>query len=292
MAVEERDPYTGHLTTGHEWNGIKELNTRVPMAIWFFIIVTHVWALIYWILMPSWPLIWTYTKGLLETDQRKVVAEQLEDANAQRATWMRKIDAESFRAILADNNLMRNVRETGHRLFGDNCAACHGSNAQGRTGYPNLVSKSLLWGDDPTAIAETIRIGINSGHQEARSSQMPAFGRDKMLSRDEIEHVVTYVLSLSGREPAEAKAGEIAAGEAVFAANCAACHGEKGTGNIEMGSRNLTDLSWLYGGDRKTIFETVWNGRQGQMPTWEGRLSPVQRKILALYIADLRAPKQ
>lgn len=291
MAVEERDPYTGHLTTGHDWNGIKELNTRVPTAIWVFVAVTHIFAFVYWILMPTWPLGVTYTKGLLGIDQRQVVAQSLERANAERATWMHKVETEDFKTILADQTLMRDVRETGHRLFGDNCAACHGRDAQGQPGYPNLVSKSLLWGEDPAAIAETLRIGINSGHQEARSSQMPAFGRDKMLTREEIEHVVTYVQSLSGHKPAGTSAATLAAGEEVFNGNCVACHGEKGTGNPEMGSRNLTDNSWVYGGDRRSIMETVWTGRQGQMPTWEGRLSPVQRKILALYITDLRAAR-
>lgn len=293
MAVEERDPYTGHMTTGHEWNGIKELNTRVPLAVWFFIIVTHLFALVYWVLMPAWPLGSTYTKGLLGVDQRKSVAEALQEADAERAKWMKRIEAESFEEIQADPDLMRRVRETGHRLFGDNCAACHGANAQGQKGFPNLARNSLLWGDTPATIAETIRIGINSGHNETRTSQMPAFGRDKMLERKDIENVVAFVQSLSGpASDAETNAAQIAAGKEVFAANCAACHGENAQGNVEMGSRNLTDRSWIYGGNRETIFNTVWNGRKGQMPTWETRLSPVERKILAVYIADLRLPRQ
>src|SRR5215472_5265216 len=126
MAVEERDPYTGHMTTSHEWNGIKELNTRVPRAVYFFLAVTATFSVIYWLLMPAWPLGWSYTKGLLGIDQREAVTEALQQAAAARAPWTKRIETQSFAEIEADPDLMRDVRETGHRLFGDNCAACHG----------------------------------------------------------------------------------------------------------------------------------------------------------------------
>ena len=136
MAVEERDPYTGYMTTGHEWNGIKELNTPVPRPVYFFLIVTALFAVIYWILMPAWPLGVTYTKGLLGIDQRNTVAESLKLAALERGAWTERIEAESFKDIQADPRLMDMVRQTGRTLFGDNCAACHGSNAQGRQGIP------------------------------------------------------------------------------------------------------------------------------------------------------------
>ncbi len=293
MAVEERDPYTGHMTTGHEWNGIKELNTRVPRPVYFFLAVTFTFAVIYWVLMPAWPLGWTYTKGLLGIDQRKTVAEALQQEAAERASWISRIESESFVEIQADNGLMQHVRDTGHRPFGDNCAACHRANAQGQKGFPNLATKSLLWGDDPEAIAETIRVGINSANKDTRVSQMPAFGRDRMLERKDITNVVAYVQSLSNpASVTESNAAEVAAGKEVFAANCVACHGDDAKGKTEMGSRNLTDGSWIYGGDQETLFDTVWNGHQGHMPTWEASLSPVERKILTLYILDLRSHKR
>src|SRR5690554_701534 len=144
MSVKERDPLTGHLTTGHEWNGITELNTRVPRAVWFFIIVTHVWALVYWVLMPAWPMVNTYTKGLLGADQQIRVERQLSAANAQRATWANRLASLPADEIRADPDLMAHVGRTAPALFGDNCAACHGIRADGGPGFPSLVDDAWL----------------------------------------------------------------------------------------------------------------------------------------------------
>ena len=165
MAVDERDPHTGYMTTGHEWNGIKELNTPVPRAVYFFLIVTALFAFVYWVLMPAWPLGLTYTKGLLGIDQRTTVTESLKQA-ALRTRGLDAADRErrAIRPIQADPSLMTIVRQTGRTLFGDNCAACHGFNAKGGKGFPNLTTASWLWGGDPETIAETIRVGINSTH--------------------------------------------------------------------------------------------------------------------------------
>jgi cytochrome c oxidase cbb3-type subunit 3 len=283
-----RDPHTGHMTTGHEWNGIIELNTPVPRVIYFFLIVTALFALGYWVLMPAWPIGSTYTKGLLGIDQRDIVSQSLKQATLDRATWTARIESEDFAQIRNDPALMQAVRETGRALFGDNCAACHGRHATGGKGYPNLTTNAWLWGGSPETIAETIRVGINSAHPETRTSQMMAFGRDGVLKRDEIENVVAFVHSLSN--PAAAPADKAAAGKAVFADNCASCHGENGKGNTELGAPDLTDAFWIYGGDPETLYTTVWGGRQGHMPTWETRLSALDRKILALYLTDLRKP--
>jgi cytochrome c oxidase cbb3-type subunit 3 len=290
VAVSERDPHTGYLTTGHEWNGIKELNTPVPRAVYFFLITTFLFSVGYWILMPAWPLGVSFTRGLLGIDQRETVTKSLQQAVLERSVWTRRIEAEDFAAIRADAGLMRVVRETGRTLFGDNCAACHGTNAKGSKGFPNLTTAAWLWGGSPEQIAETIRVGVNSGHPNARSSQMLAFGRDQVLKRDEIENVVAYVRSLSAPAGA-AQAKAVEAGRAVFAANCASCHGEEGKGNPELGAPDLTDNIWLYGGDEASVYATVWGGRQGHMPSWESRLTALDRKILTLYVADLRAVK-
>jgi cytochrome c oxidase cbb3-type subunit 3 len=290
VAVKERDPKTGYLTTGHEWNGIKELNTPVPRAVYVFLIATALFAIGYWILMPAWPIGSTYTKGLLHRDQRTTVAESLKQAALGRSVWTAQIEAKSFSEIQGDPGLMEAVRETGRTLFGDNCAACHGRNAMGGKGFPNLTTQSWLWGGTPESIAETIRVGINSAHPESRVSQMPAFGRDSILPRGDIETIVAYVRSLSNSGGADSPADKIEAGKAVFAANCIACHGDAGQGNAELGAPNLTDQVWIYGGDRLSIYTTVWSGRQGHMPTWEARLSGLDRKILALYLVDLRVP--
>ncbi|TXH34192.1 MAG: cytochrome-c oxidase, cbb3-type subunit III [Rhodospirillaceae bacterium] len=290
MSVEERDPHTGYLTTGHEWNGIKELNTPVPRAVYFFLIATALFSLGYWILMPAWPFGSGYTKGVLGIDQRQIVSQSIVEAARDRATWTTRIQQASFADIQADPALMMVVRETGPRLFGDNCAACHGADARGNKGFPNLTTNSWLWGGSPEAIAETIRVGINSAHPDSRVSQMLAFGRDGMLQRPDIENVVAYVRSLSHADLATDKtvADRIAAGNTVFANNCASCHGPDGKGDPSVGAPNLTDAFWIYGGDEQTVFDTVWGGRQGHMPTWEDRLSEVDRKILTLYLVDQR----
>lgn len=290
MAVEERDPHTGYLTTGHEWNGIKELNTPVPRPVWFFLIVTALFALGYWVLMPAWPTGITYTKGLLGIDQRNIVAESLKTAALERSVWTKRIESESFAQVQADPRLMDAVRQTGRTLFGDNCAVCHGTKATGGNGFPNLTTDSWLYGGSPEAIVETIRVGINSAHPESRVSQMPAFGRDKILARNEIESVAHYVQSLS--KPSSRPANEIEAGRKIFLTGCAACHGDNAKGKTENGAPDLTDAFWIYGGDLQSIYTTVWDGRQGRMPTWEARLSPLDRKILALYLVDLRTPKK
>lgn len=277
----ERDPVTGHMTTGHEWNGIKELNTPVPKMVWFFLISTFLFSVVWWVLMPAWPLGSTYTKGILGVDQRRVVADDLKRAAEQAPAWVAKVADTDYAALQADPALMEQVRRHGAVLFGDNCAACHGVGGSGGPGFPALAAGSWLWGGSPEALAETIRVGINSDHPDTRVSQMPAFGRDQMLTRPDIIAVLAHVRSLSGAGPASA------AGQELFIANCAACHGEEGRGMMEMGAPNLTDATWIYGGDEQTVFTTIFNGRQGHMPRWDQRLGDLDRKVLALYVADL-----
>jgi len=281
------------MTTGHEWNGIKELNTPVPRLVYFFLTVAIGFSVVYWILMPAWPIGTTYTKGLLGIDQRKTVAATLKQAAIDQSVWTQRIDKESFQQIQTDPATMQIVRATGHRLFADNCAACHGADARGHYGFPNLTSESWLWGGSPEALAETIRVGINSANPDSRVSQMPAFGKDKILSRADIDKVVDYVRTLSDSAASkEISVDQIQAGKKLFVTNCASCHGDDGRGKTDAGAPNLTDKFWIYGGDPQSIFTTVWGGRQGHMPTWQGRLSPVERKILALYLFDRRASSQ
>jgi cytochrome c oxidase cbb3-type subunit 3 len=282
----ERDPKTGWLTTGHEWNGLTELNTPLPRLVSLFLALAVLFSVGYWVLMPAWPVGTTYTKGLLGLDDRAELTELVKQATMERATWTNQIATRSFAEIQAEPRLMTAVRKTGPTLFGDNCAACHGRDAKGGKGFPDLRTTSWLWGGSLEAIAETIRVGINSAHPESRSSQMPAFGRDQILERTDIENVVAYVLSLSDTKEKPVP-GNAEAGKAVFAANCVVCHGSDAKGKSDVGAPNLTDRFWMYGGDETSIYNTIWGGRQGHMPTWESRLSPVDRKILTLYLVDL-----
>lgn len=290
MAVGERDKVSGQMTTGHEWNGIKELNTPVPRILWAFLIGATCFAVLWTLLMPSWPGINGYFRGLLGVDQHAAVAQSVAEARAERAAWVSRIETEDFAAIEADADLMQVVRQNGAALFGDNCAACHGTSATGGPGYPNLVAAPTMWGEDAETIAETIRVGINGTSPETRFAQMLAFGKDQMLPRQEVEAVVSYVETLS--QPARVEnvdPDQLALGQELFVANCAACHGEDATGMTETGAPNLADGFWTYGGDRAAIRHSVYYGRAGTMPSWEGRLSPADIKLLALYVRDLRA---
>lgn len=292
MELGKRDPITGRETTGHEWNGIEELDTPVPRVVLFFLTVTTLFAIGYWIAMPAWPLWSTYTKGILGVDQREIVARQVAEARQDRAPWVDKIAALDFAAIQADPDLMGRVQLAGRTLFEDNCAACHGVKASGGPGFPNLSAKSWLWGGTPDKIAETIRIGINSTNEDTRISQMTAFGRDGVLNATQISNVVAYVRSLSGLGSEDAAdAPAIAAGKEVFAANCVSCHGDDAKGKLDMGAPDLTDKYWIYGGSLDTVFTSVYSGRQGHMPHWGTRLSDVDIKILALYVEALRPPQ-
>ncbi len=264
MSVGERDEHTGYLTTGHEWNGITELNTPVPRAVYVFFILSFVFSVGYWVLMPAWPIGTTYTKGLLGLDQRDTVRASLKEAALERAVWNKQIETQSFADIQANAPLMTIVRQTGRVLFRDNCAACHGIDAKGGPGFPNLTSGSWLWGGGPEAIAETIRVGINSSHPNTRTSQMLAFGRDQLLSSADIGKVAAYVRTLSNPMAAQdAKPGDVEAGKSIFAANCVSCHGDGGKGKTDVGATNLTSGSWIYGGDLQSIATTIWGGPSG-----------------------------
>ena len=289
MGVIERDPYTGQATTGHEWNGIKELNTPVPRPVYFFLITMGVFALGWTLLMPSWPYGTGYFKGLLGVDQKQAVAKSIKEATAERANWMTRIEKEDLAQIQSDTDLMRTVREDGRTLFGDNCAACHGANARGNKGFPNIAESPMLWGDDPQTVLQTVTDGINGADPNTRVSQMLAFGRDGMLTQEQVSLLAGFVTSLS--DPAmvtDKNKEDIAKGKDLFVTNCVACHGKDAKGLVESGAPNLSDQYWIYGGSRGDIYQTIFSGRQGHMPSWGARLTPAQIKIITLYLLDLR----
>lgn len=289
MELEKRDRVTGRMTTGHEWNGIEELETPIPRVVFFFLGATVLFSLICWVLYPTWPLGATFTKGLTGFDQRNLVTEQVAKADAERASaWAGKVEAMSYAEIEADPVLMQPVKEAGRTLFVDNCAVCHGVDASGGPGFPNLAAKSWLWGGEPDAIEETIKVGINSTKDDTRVSQMMAFGRDGILTPAQVSDVVAYVLSLSGNAGDTAR---VDAGKEVFADNCVACHGDEGKGNQDVGAPDLTDNFWIYGGDVTSVYTSVYSGRQGHMPHWDTRLSPLQLKLLTLYVYTLDGTK-
>lgn len=284
---QEIDPFTGHETTGHEWNGIKELNTPFPrIALWALILAVG-YSVIAWVLLPAWPTGKSYTPGLLGLTETTQAETELAHLDALRSGWVERFAEGDFQAIQADPALMALARPEAARLFADNCAACHGANGQGHDGrggigFPALSDPVKLWSSEPADIAETIRVGINSAHDETNVSEMPAFGRDEMLTPEEIDALVPYVVALAaGTADPDSPAATL------FADNCASCHGEGGEGGVGVGAPALAHHHWIYGGEPAQIRKTIWNGRKGEMPAWEGRLTAAERNMLALYVLEL-----
>jgi cytochrome c oxidase cbb3-type subunit 3 len=282
---ENFDHVTGKTTTGHSWDGIKELNTPLPRWWVLTFYACIVWAFGYWIVYPAWPLVWGYTTGVAHYSSRADVAVELANLEKIRGDKMVTLGAAPLADIERDPALLALARARGKAVFGDNCAPCHGSGAAGAKGFPNLNDDDWLWGGSLEQIQETLQYGIRSGDAEAHEGAMLAFGRDGTLKKPEIVTVANFVRSLSGLATAPGYKAD--AGQKLFAENCASCHGDAGKGNQEMGAPNLTDGIWLYGSDEATIVETVTNGRNGVMPAWSGRLDPATIKALTVYVHSL-----
>ena len=281
MAERETDAPTGVETTGHEWDGIKELDNPLPRW-WLWIWAASIaFAVGYWILMPAWPGIHGYTKGLLHASDRAEVSTQLHALDVQRGAGAELVRKASLDQIERDPKLQAYAQQVGQSVFGDNCATCHGIGGTGAKGYPNLRDDVWLWGGTLEDIQHTITVGVRSGHADARLSQMPAFGRDELLPAATIGDLTEYVVKLSGR-PADAAA--VARAAPVFVEQCASCHGVEGRGDPRVGAPNLTDHEWLYGASREAIRGQIHAGNGGVMPAWGGRLSPETIKALAVYI--------
>ncbi|WP_222875869.1 cytochrome-c oxidase, cbb3-type subunit III [Terrihabitans soli] len=279
------DQVTGRETTGHEWDGIRELNTPLPRWWLWTLYATIVWAVGYWIFYPAWPLVTSYTTGVSGWMTRTAVEDSIAELHAIRGETGKKIISAGLSEIENTPDLLSYARAQGKAAFATNCATCHGSGASGAVGYPNLNDDDWLWGGTLDQIATTIRHGVRSADQKAHSGVMLPFGRTGMLQRPQVDLVVDYVRSLSGLE---VRAGsDLPAGAAIFKQNCASCHGDDGKGKRDTGAPNLTDVIWLYGSSREDVFQSVWNGRGGVMPNWQGRLDEATIKSLAVYVHTL-----
>ncbi|ULB08844.1 cytochrome-c oxidase, cbb3-type subunit III [Cereibacter azotoformans] len=274
-------------TTGHSWDGIEEYDNPMPRWwLWTFY-VTIIWAIGYSILYPAWPLVNDATKGLLGQSTRADVAAEIQayaDANAEIRT--RLVETE-LTEIATNPDLVQYATNAGAAVFRTNCVQCHGSGAAGvqGQGYPNLLDDDWIWGGDIESIHTTVTHGIrNTTDDNARYSEMPRFGADGLLDDTQLSQVVEYVLQISGQEHDAALATE---GATVFLDNCAACHGDDGTGSRDVGAPNLTDAIWLYGGSRETITESVTYARFGVMPNWNNRLSEADIRSVAIYVHGL-----
>ncbi len=281
---KEVDQVSGTETTGHEWDGIKELNTPLPRWwLWTFY-ACCLWAVAYWVVMPAWPMVSSFTKGVIGYSSREQLAESMAAARDAQAGYLGRIQQASLDEIADSRELLDFAMAGGGSAFAVNCSQCHGLGAAGSTGFPNLNDDDWIWGGSLEAIHQTINYGIRSDHDETRFNEMPAFGRDEILTREDINDVTEYVLSLSGSETDPAAAGR---GADIFVEQCSACHMEDGTGNQDLGAPNLTDAIWLYGGDKADVVETVTNSRSGMMPAWTGRLDDTTIKQLAVYVHSL-----
>ncbi|RDV04363.1 cytochrome-c oxidase, cbb3-type subunit III [Undibacter mobilis] len=282
MAEEHKqiDALTGTATTGHEWDGLRELNTPLPRWwLWTFYL-TIIWSIGYWVVYPAWPLVTNATQGLFGYHSRAAVVEDINALHAMRGPMMQQLATASTAEIAASPQLIDFARAQGRVAFADNCAPCHGAGGGGAKGYPNLNDDDWLWGGKLADIEQTIRYGVRSGNDKGHQGNMPPF--KDVLKPAEMSSVADYVRSLSGLST---EAGvDLKAGQKVFADNCAVCHGDAGKGNREVGAPNLTDKIWLYGSDKATIVQGLQQGRGGVMPVWEGRLSEPAIKALAVYV--------
>jgi len=282
---KEIDDVSGTETTGHEWDGIKELNTPLPRWwLWLFY-ACIAFSVGYWILMPAWPTFGGYTHGLLNHSAREDAMAAVRALKTARAAKETALAHASLREIEKDPDLLQFSLAEGKAAFGDNCAPCHGAGGQGGHGYPNLNDDVWIWGGKLEDIQHTITVGVRSTSPDTRQSQMPSFGRDGILKPTQIDDLTQFVLHLRA-QPSNAAAVKRAT--KLFADNCSTCHGPEGKGNRSMGAPNLTIHSgWLYGSRREDIHDQIWNGHGGVMPTWEGRLSPETIKSLAIYVHSL-----
>jgi cytochrome c oxidase cbb3-type subunit III len=280
------DAVSGHTTTGHEWDGIRELNTPLPRWwLWTFYL-TIIWSLAYWVVYPAWPLISSHTRGAFGYSSRADVAVELRELDALRDKSAAGLKTASLEEIKADPNLLRIALARGKAAFGDNCQGCHGQGGAGAPGYPTLADDDWLWGGKLADIQLTLQHGIRYALDDnTRQGNMLAFGRTGVLNKAEIEQVVDYTRSLARLDVTPGF--DAAKGKELYATNCAACHGDEGKGNQEVGAPSLIDPIWLYGNSRASMIETVTNGRAGVMPGWNGRLSPETIKSLTIYVHSL-----
>jgi cytochrome c oxidase cbb3-type subunit 3 len=280
MATPEKDPVTGRNTTGHEWDGIKELNTPLPKWWVYVFYASIVWAVGYWIVYPAWPTLTTYTKGIIGYSSRGELASDMQAAKDARGVWLAKFENASVEDIKKDPTLLNYALAGGKSAFAENCAPCHGSGGAGAYGYPTLADDEWIWGGTLDDIKQTITYGVRNPNENARAGEMPKFA-DGMLTAEQIATVSDYVLNLSKGPQAAAGSPD---GAALFAENCAACHAEDGSGQAAMGAPALNNGLWLYKGNKESIVAQVSNPKHGSMPAWGGRLDETTIKQLTVYV--------
>ncbi|GLQ16773.1 cytochrome-c oxidase, cbb3-type subunit III [Maritalea porphyrae] len=280
---KEIDDISGVETTGHEWDGIKELNNPLPRWwLWTFY-GTVAWAIVYVILFPAIPLLNGATPGILGYSSRGELAKEVAAADEAKAEFVTKIEATDVTEILGDSDLTRFAVQGGKSAYKVYCSQCHGAGAEGASGYPNLNDDDWLWGGTVDEIYTTIAHGVRyEADDDTRASEMPAFG--DILETADIRATADFVASLSGIEH---DAAHVETGKAVYEENCASCHGDSGEGIRELGAPKLNDALWLYGGTVDEIATQIAKPKHGMMPAWQARLGDATVKQLAIYVHSL-----
>ncbi len=281
----EKDSITGQETTGHEWDGIKELNSPLPKWWLYVLYATIVFSVIYYVLYPSIPGITGYTKGLIGGSAREALVEKLAKAKERQSATLTQIAALEPAGIAESPELLNFSLAGGRSAFADNCAPCHGLGGAGRPGgFPSLADDAWIWGGTLEDIETSIRYGIRNDNDDSRISDMPAFGADELLEPAQIADLAEYLLAFTDRAEDQ---DAVARGEEPYLENCAACHGEQGEGLPELGAPRLNDQIWLYGGEREDIIAQIDKPKQGVMPGWEARLDETTIKMLTVYVHTL-----
>jgi cytochrome c oxidase cbb3-type subunit 3 len=279
------DPISQVETTGHEWDGIKELNNPLPKWWLYTFYACVAFAAAYCVYYPAIPLINGATSGIGGYSSRGELQSELTKLTESRGGLVEQIASLDVADIQKEGELLRFAIAGGESAYKVYCSQCHGSGAQGAAGYPNLNDDAWIWGGSIDQIRATIAHGVRYEEDpDTRYSEMPAFGRDGLLTRDQIASVSQYVLSLSGRSTDPAA---VEAGATVYVENCAACHGDRALGDREIGAPNLRDAIWLYGDSADDIYAQIQQPKHGVMPAWLSRLGDVTVKQLALYIHSL-----
>ena len=281
----EKDTLSGTDTTGHDWDGVKELNTPLPTWWVYTFWATIVFAVIYCVFYPAIPSLSGHTEGLLGYTNRGQLTQELAAQAKERSKFVDRIRAASLAGIKKDPELFNFALAGGRSAFQTNCMQCHGSGGAGSTGFPNLVDDDWIWGGSLDQIHQTITFGVRNTNEKSRQSMMPRFGADSVLSPAQVGAVTDYVLSLSDR------AKPTPEGAKLFQENCVSCHQTGGKGNPEMGAPNLADGIWLYGGDRASVYRSIFSSHAGSMPAWSERLDDATIKMLAIYVHSLGGGK-
>jgi cytochrome c oxidase cbb3-type subunit 3 len=270
FATAKRQPHEEESTTGHVWDeNLTEYNNALPR--WWFglFLVTVVFAAGYLVFYPGFGA----AAGTLGWTSAKEVETELAENNRRFEAVVARFRA----APIADLAQDAKALAIGHNVFINNCAVCHGSDARGAKGYPNLTDADWLYGGTPEQVLATITNG--------RGGVMPPLGA--ALGEQGVNEVANYVLSLSGAkaDPALAEAGKTR-----FVTICAACHGADGKGNVAIGAPNLTDDIWLYGGSLDDIRASIRNGRNGKMPAWGGILGSDRVRLVEAWVLSQSQP--